>query len=90
MAWGSVKEQDFVGKEAHLAQRASNPVAILCTLTVDDHASTAGVKRYMLGNEPVLTLEASRSSTRRGALVGDKRRHRAVDRQAHPARVPAV
>ena len=39
MAWGKVKEQDFVGKEAHVAQREAEPAAILCTLTVDDHTS---------------------------------------------------
>jgi glycine cleavage system aminomethyltransferase T/glycine/D-amino acid oxidase-like deaminating enzyme len=55
MAWGSVKEQDFVGKEPHVAQRESEPAATLCTLTVDDHTSSAGVKRYMLGREPILT-----------------------------------
>src|SRR4029077_19415850 len=42
MAWGSVKEQDFVGKEAHVAQRGSDPAAVLCTLTVDDHTSAGG------------------------------------------------
>ncbi len=57
MAWGGVKEQDFVGKEAHVAQRASDPAALLCTLTVDDHTSAAGVKRYMLGHEPVVTRD---------------------------------
>ena len=57
MAWGSVKEQDFVGKEAHVAQRASDPAALLCTLTVDDHTSAAGVERYMLGHEPVVTRD---------------------------------
>ena len=29
------------------------PAARLCTLTVDDHASPAGVRRFMLGGEPV-------------------------------------
>ncbi len=52
-----VKEQDFVGKEAHLRARESEPAAILCTLTVDDHTSRAGVKRYMLGREPVLSAD---------------------------------
>ncbi len=28
----------------------------MCTLTVDDHTSKSGVKRYMLGGEPILTL----------------------------------
>ncbi len=57
MAWGSVKEQDFVGKEAHVAQREAEPAATLCTLTVDDHTSSTGVKRYMLGREPILTRD---------------------------------
>jgi glycine cleavage system aminomethyltransferase T len=57
MAWGSVKEQEFVGKEAHVAQRESEPAATLCTLTVDDHTSSTGVKRYMLGREPILTRD---------------------------------
>ena len=46
MAWGKVKEQDFVGKEAHLRHREEEPAAILCTLSVDDHTSPSGVKRY--------------------------------------------
>jgi len=57
MAWGSVKEHDFVGKEAHVRQRESDPAAILCTLTVDDHTSASGVKRYMLGREPIVTRD---------------------------------
>jgi glycine cleavage system aminomethyltransferase T len=55
MAWGKVKDQDFVGKEAHVRQRAEDPAAIMCTLTVDDHMSSNGVKRYMMGHEPILT-----------------------------------
>jgi glycine cleavage system aminomethyltransferase T len=57
MAWGKVKDEDFVGKEAHVAQRESEPAATMCTLTVDDHASSSGVKRYMLGREPILALD---------------------------------
>jgi glycine cleavage system aminomethyltransferase T len=53
MAWGKVKDQDFVGKEAYSTHREQEPVAKLCTLTVDDHTSKAGIKRYMLGREPV-------------------------------------
>jgi glycine cleavage system aminomethyltransferase T len=52
-----VKEHDFVGKEAHLRQREEDPAAILCTLTLDDAASSSGVKRYMLGREPILTAD---------------------------------
>ncbi|MFJ3934163.1 MULTISPECIES: FAD-dependent oxidoreductase [unclassified Streptomyces] len=50
-----VKGADFIGKEAYLAQRAGEPAAVLCTLAVDDHTSASGVKRYMLGGEPILT-----------------------------------
>ena len=49
----SVKEQDFVGKEAHLRHRDEEPAAILCTLTIDDHASGNGVRRFPLGREPI-------------------------------------
>jgi heterotetrameric sarcosine oxidase gamma subunit len=52
-----VKAQDFVGKAAYLAQRAAEPCAVLCTLTVDDHRSASGQLRYMLGGEPVLTAD---------------------------------
>jgi glycine cleavage system aminomethyltransferase T len=57
MAWGKVKDEDFVGKEAHVRQRERDPAAVMCTLTVDDHASSSGVKRYMLGSEPIVTRE---------------------------------
>ncbi|HEX5240989.1 MAG TPA: FAD-dependent oxidoreductase [Candidatus Limnocylindrales bacterium] len=57
MARPSVKDANFVGRDAYLAQRATPPVAILCTLTLDDPTSSTGVKRYMLGREPILTLE---------------------------------
>jgi glycine cleavage system aminomethyltransferase T/glycine/D-amino acid oxidase-like deaminating enzyme len=66
MAWGTVKEQDFVGKEAHVRQREQAPAAILCTLTVDDHTSSSGVKRYMLGREPVLTRDGRPLVDRKG------------------------
>ncbi len=57
MAWGKVKEQDFIGKEAHLRHREAAPAAVMCTLTVDDHTSTSGVRRYMLGREPIVTRD---------------------------------
>jgi glycine cleavage system aminomethyltransferase T len=53
MAWWKVKNEDFVGKEAHLAHREADPVAKLCTLTIDDHTTSSGMKRYPLGREPV-------------------------------------
>ena len=47
-----VKEQDFVGKEAHVRHREEEQVATLCTLTIDDHATPSG-ERYPLGREPI-------------------------------------
>ncbi len=55
MARPRVKEADFLGKAAYLEQRAHPAPAILCTLTLDDPTSPAGVQRYMLGKEPVTT-----------------------------------
>ena len=52
-----VKAADFVGREAYLAQREAEPQTVLCTLTVDDHTSASGIKRYMLGGEPILTRD---------------------------------
>ncbi|MGD9960662.1 GcvT family protein [Nocardioides sp.] len=52
-----VKAADFVGKAAYLKQREEAPAAVLCTLAVDDHTSASGVKRYMLGGEPILTRD---------------------------------
>jgi glycine cleavage system aminomethyltransferase T/glycine/D-amino acid oxidase-like deaminating enzyme len=66
MAWGKVKDQDFIGKEAHLRHREEDPATILCTLTVDDHTSSSGVKRYMLGHEPVLTRDGEPLVDRKG------------------------
>ena len=66
MAWGKVKPQDFIGKEAHVRQREETPAAIMCTLTVDDHTSSSGVKRYMLGGEPILTAEGEPITDARG------------------------
>ena len=57
MARPKVKEQDFIGRDAYLKQRANEPAAVLCTLTVDDPASSSGVNRYMLGREPILTAD---------------------------------
>jgi len=61
-----VKAEDFVGKEAHLRHREEEPAAILCTLTVDDHTSKGGEKRYMLGREPIVTRDGKRLVDRHG------------------------
>jgi glycine cleavage system aminomethyltransferase T len=72
LARAAIKPQDFIGKAAYLAQRAEAPAAILCTLTVDDHASKSGksgqpgVKRYMLGREPILGLDGAPLADRHG------------------------
>ena len=66
MAWGKVKDQDFVGKEAHLRHRDEEPAAIMCTLTVDDHSSQSGVNRYMLGHEPIVTRAGEPLTDRKG------------------------
>ncbi len=56
MATPKLKEQDFIGKAAHIKHRSEKPVTTLVSLTVDDHTSSTGQKRYMLGKEPILTL----------------------------------
>jgi glycine cleavage system aminomethyltransferase T len=66
MAWGKVKDQDFIGKQAHVAHRDEQPAAHMCTLTVDDHTSASGVRRYMLGKEPILTLDGKPITDSRG------------------------
>ena len=61
-----VKDQDFIGKEAYLEAREEERAAVLCTMTVDDHAPSGGAPRYMLGHEPVLTLDGERIVDRKG------------------------
>jgi glycine cleavage system aminomethyltransferase T/glycine/D-amino acid oxidase-like deaminating enzyme len=66
LARKTVKDADFIGKRAYLAQRDEEPAAVLCTLTVDDHTSASGTKRYMLGREPILTLDGEPIVDRKG------------------------
>jgi glycine cleavage system aminomethyltransferase T/glycine/D-amino acid oxidase-like deaminating enzyme len=66
MARPSVKDADFVGKDAYVRRRSEEPAAILCTLTVDDATSSSGIKRYMLGREPILTASGERIVDRKG------------------------
>jgi glycine cleavage system aminomethyltransferase T len=61
-----VKEHDFVGKDAYLGHREEEPAAIMSTLTVDDPTSSSGVKRYMMGREPILTPDGERIVDRKG------------------------
>ncbi|MEI9907612.1 MAG: FAD-dependent oxidoreductase [Actinomycetota bacterium] len=51
-----LKDADFIGKSAHIKHRGEEPVTTLCSLFVDDHTSSTGEKRYMMGREPILTL----------------------------------
>ncbi len=71
LARPKVKGSDFIGKEAYLGARESSPASILCTLTVDDHTSGSGMKRYMQGGEPILTSEGKAivDSHGRGSFV---------------------
>jgi glycine cleavage system aminomethyltransferase T/glycine/D-amino acid oxidase-like deaminating enzyme len=56
LARGKVKDADFIGRAAYLAQREAGPAQVLSTLTVDDLTSrTTGEQRYMLGGEPIVT-----------------------------------
>jgi glycine cleavage system aminomethyltransferase T len=55
-----VKSQDFIGKDALVKLREKDPVTSMCTLTVDNHLSSNGELRYMLGGEPILTLDGDR------------------------------
>jgi glycine cleavage system aminomethyltransferase T/glycine/D-amino acid oxidase-like deaminating enzyme len=59
MAPARIKAQDFVGRDAVLRQMAEPPAAILCTLTVDDHVSRSGERRYMLGRQPIVLEDSS-------------------------------
>jgi len=66
MARPRVKEQDFIGKAAYLDQRSRPAAATLCTLTLDDPTSANGVRRYMLGREPILTPDGQAIVDARG------------------------
>ena len=61
-----VKEADFIGKAAYLAQRAEGPANLLCTLGVDDNTSSTGEKRYMLGHEPICKPDGTVLADRNG------------------------
>ena len=50
------------------ATAEEDPKTVLCSLTVDDHTSSSGEKRYMLGGEPILSKDG-------GPLVDGHGRH---------------
>ena len=61
-----VKAADFLGRAPYVAARREDPATILCTLTVENHTSASGVKRYMSGNEPILTPDGERITDSHG------------------------
>lgn len=79
LALPKVKKQDFIGKAAYLKARETEPAAVLCTLTVDDHTASDGRKRYMVGHVPVLSPEGQ------PIVDGDGRRSYATSAGAGPS-----
>ena len=69
MARPTLKDADFVGRAAYEQQRSTPPATVLCTLTVDDPTSSSGVKRYMLGREPILTPDGRAASRMRAGAA---------------------
>ncbi|MFB6297384.1 MAG: FAD-dependent oxidoreductase [Salinirussus sp.] len=57
LTFHGVKDADFNGKEAYAQAIEEDNAATLCTLSVDDHLSSEGERRFMLGNEPILNEE---------------------------------
>ena len=56
-----VKSVDFIGKEAYVAARGAGATTVMCTLSIDDHTSASGIKRYPVGgNEPICTADGKR------------------------------
>ena len=55
LARPKVKDDDFRGKQAYLAQRAlPHQAAMLCTLVMEENTDSRGVKRYPVGTCPVI------------------------------------
>ena len=91
MARPRVKDADSSGGRVPRAARPSRRPRSLCTLTVDEHDSSSGVKRSMLGREPILTPRRRAARRREGSpLVRHERRRRAVGREAPADVVPAA
>ncbi|RQG97271.1 GcvT family protein [Natrarchaeobius chitinivorans] len=57
LTFHGVKDADFVGKDAYADAIEEENAATLCTLSVVDHLSADGERRFMLGNEPILDEE---------------------------------
>jgi glycine cleavage system aminomethyltransferase T/glycine/D-amino acid oxidase-like deaminating enzyme len=69
LARPKVKSADFIGKAAYLKAREEVPAATLCTLTMTDQTSAAGIARFPVGgNEPILTLDGERIVDAKGRV----------------------
>ena len=53
MAWWKVKDEDFVGKAAHVARTRARAGRDFCTLTIDE------LSRTPLGREPIVREDGS-------------------------------
>lgn len=64
-----VKAAEFIGKDAYMKAREEDPVAILCTLTMENHTSSDGIARFPSGgNEPILTPGGERIIDSKGRV----------------------
>jgi glycine cleavage system aminomethyltransferase T/glycine/D-amino acid oxidase-like deaminating enzyme len=54
-----IKAEDFIGKAAVIEAMGKAPATVLCTLTVDDHTSSTGERRFMLGRQPIVQADGS-------------------------------
>ena len=91
MARPKVKEQDFIGKEAHLRHRERR--AGRDPLHADRRRPHLGERREALPARPRADRDARRHAAHRRQgppLVRHERRRRPVARQVHPARLPAA
>jgi len=62
LARPKVKDADFIGKAAYLAQRArDHQPATLCTLVMTDNGDSKGVARYPVGTLPIMDLETGKT-----------------------------
>ncbi|NEE02352.1 GcvT family protein [Phytoactinopolyspora halotolerans] len=66
LALKKVKEHDFIGKEGYVRAREQEPVAEMCTLTLDDHRDSSGMRRFPQGGEPILSPGGDRIVDRLG------------------------
>lgn len=66
LALRKVKSHDFIGKAAYLRARENDPAAVMCTLTVDDHADASGTLRFPQGGEPITTPNGERLVDHKG------------------------